>query len=161
MLNLTSLGVASEGNYTCAGVNYLGAGEPQSLVLDIAGVQTTFLLFVQQPFPAPPHLIDGPSEFTGVVVGEDAGLSCHVECSPLCTIEWLVDGDLVGDETASVDDEGGSGDELMSIGGYTVEMEEVEEDEENNQFSSVVSTLSWKQLLHIDGNITFACRCQT
>jgi len=145
MLNLTSLGVASEGNYTCAGVNYLGAGEPQSLILDIA---------------APPHLIDGPSEFTGVVVGEEASLSCHVECSPLCVIEWLVDGDLVEDETASEDEEGGSGDELLSIGGYAVQMEEMEEDEENNQFSSVVSTISWKQLLHIDGNITFACRVQ-
>ena len=37
MLNLTSVGVASQGNYTCAGVNYLGVGEPQSLILDIAG----------------------------------------------------------------------------------------------------------------------------
>ena len=37
MLNLTSLGVASQGNYTCAGVNYLGVGEPQSLILDITG----------------------------------------------------------------------------------------------------------------------------
>ena len=38
MLNLTSLGVASQGNYSCAGVNYLGAGQPQSsLFLDITG----------------------------------------------------------------------------------------------------------------------------
>ena len=65
------------------------------------------------------------------------------------------------EETVS-EDEGGSGDgQLMSIGGYTVESEEMEEDEENNQFSSVISTLSWKQLLHIDGNFTIACRCQT
>ena len=93
-----------------------------------------------------------------MVVGEEASLSCHVECSPLCAIEWLVDGDIVSDETASVDEEGGSGDEMLSVGGYTVEMEELEEDEENNQFSSVISTLSWKQLLHIDGNFTIACR---
>jgi len=143
MLNLTSVGVASQGNYTCAGVNYLGVGEPQSLILDIA---------------APPHLIDGPSELTGVVVGEEASLMCHVECSPLCRIEWLVDGDLV-DETES-EDEGGSGDGQLSFGGYTVHTEEVEEDEENNQFSSVLSTISWKQLFHIDGNFTIACRVQ-
>jgi hypothetical protein len=98
-----------------------------------------------------------------VVVGEEASLSCHVECSPLCAIQWLVDGDLVVAETEPADDEGGSGDGLLSTGGYnlyTVEMEEVDEDEENNQFSSVVSTLSWKQLLHIDGNFTIACRVQ-
>jgi len=143
MLNLTSLGVASQGNYTCAGVNHLGAGQPQSLFLDIT---------------APPHLIEGPSDFTGVVVGEETSLKCHVECSPLCGIEWLVDGELV-DETV-VEDEGGSGDGQLSIGGYTVEMEDLEEDEEKNQFSSVISTLSWKQLLHIDGNFTIACRVQ-
>lgn len=49
---------------------------------------------------------------------------------------------------------------MLSVGGYTVEMEELEENEENNQFSSVISTLSWKQLLHIDGNFTIACRVQ-
>ena len=70
-----------------------------------------------------------------------------------------MDGDLV-DETES-EDEGGSGDGQLSFGGYTVHMEEVEEDEENNQFSSVLSTISWKQLFHIDGNFTIACRCQT
>ena len=37
MLNLTSLGVSSQGNYSCAGVNYLGAGESGSLILDITG----------------------------------------------------------------------------------------------------------------------------
>ena len=84
---------------------------------------------------------------------------CHVECSPQCRIEWRVDGDLV-DETES-EDEGGSGDGQLSFEGYTVHMEEVEEDEENNQFSSVLSTISWKQLFHIDGNFTIACRCQT
>ena len=37
MLNLTSLGVSSQGNYSCSGVNYLGAGEAGSLILDITG----------------------------------------------------------------------------------------------------------------------------
>ena len=157
ILNLTSLGVASQGNYSCAGVNHLGAGQPQSLFLDITGATFPSLHSFNNPRPAPPHLIEGPSDFTGVVVGEDASLKCHVECSPLCGIEWLVDGELV-DETV-VEDEGGSGDGQLSIGGYTVEMEELEEDGENNQFSSVISTLSWKQLLHIDGNFTIACRC--
>ena len=49
---------------------------------------------------------------------------------------------------------------LREVFSYAVR-DEFEEDEENNQFSSVISTLSWKQLLHIDGNITFACRWQT
>ena len=118
-----------------------------------------FLLFIHSTSPctAPPHLIEGPSELTGVVIGEEASLKCHVECGPLCAIEWLLDGELI-DETV-VEEEEGSGEEQLSVGGYTVEMEELEEEKENNQFSSVMSTLSWKQLLHIDGNFTIACRC--
>ena len=159
MLNLTSLGAASQGNYTCAGVNYLGVGESASVFLEITGEEkkTSHFLFVQFPLPAPPHLIDGPSEFTGVVLGEEASITCHVECSPLCGIQWLVDGELL--DQAAEEDEGGSGDWQLSIGQYTVEVEEVEEDEDH--FSSVLSTLAWEQLLNIDSNITIACRWQT
>ena len=59
-----------------------------------------------------------------MVVGEEASITCHVECSPLCGIQWLVDGELL--DQAAEEDEGGSGDWQLSIGRYTVEVEEVE-----------------------------------
>ena len=43
-----------------------------------------------------------------MVVGEEASITCHVECSPLCGIQWLVDGELL--DQAAEEDEGGSGD---------------------------------------------------
>lgn len=45
MLNLTSLGAASQGNYTCAGVNYLGVGESASVFLEITGEEKNNLPF--------------------------------------------------------------------------------------------------------------------
>ena len=56
------------------------------------------------------------------------------------------------------EEDGGSGEGEVVFEGFSVEMEELEEDEESNQFSSIKSTLSWKQLIHIDGNYTIACR---
>ena len=92
-------------------------------------------------------------------MGRKASISCHVECSPLCELEWLVDGELVEENGGEGEEEdGGSGEGEVVFEGYSVEMEELEENEESNQFSSIKSTLSWKQLIHIDGNYTIACR---
>ena len=92
-------------------------------------------------------------------MGREASITCHVECSPLCGLEWLVDGELVEENGGEEEEEdGGSGEGEVVFEGYSVEMEELEEDEKSNQFSSIKSTLSWKQLIHIDGNYTIACR---
>ena len=36
-LNLTELGLSDEGNYSCEGVNSLGNGEPDFLLLEVSG----------------------------------------------------------------------------------------------------------------------------
>ena len=36
-LTLASLGVADQGNYSCAGRNFISAGQPDILVLEITG----------------------------------------------------------------------------------------------------------------------------
>ena len=65
-----------------------------------------------------------------------------MECSPLCTIAWVV-----GEQ--EVEGEGGQ---------YAVEEEQVEEDQDKNQFTSVVSTLTWVQPTIAMSNSSVGCR---
>ena len=65
-----------------------------------------------------------------------------MECSPLCTIAWVV-----GEQ--EVEGEGGQ---------YAVEEEQVEEDQDKNQFTSVVSTLTWTQEERTEEEFNISCR---
>ena len=65
-----------------------------------------------------------------------------MECSPLCTIAWVV-----GEQ--EVEEEGGQ---------YAVEEEQVEEDQDKNQFTSVVSTLTWTQVERTEEEFNISCR---
>jgi hypothetical protein len=64
-----------------------------------------------------------------------------VECSPLCSLEWLVGGEVVTGEE----------------GQFRVEEEQLEGD--RDQFPSILSSLTWLKLDRTDGNTTVACRC--
>ena len=66
----------------------------------------------------------------------------QVECSPMCKIEWLIGEDLVLPDNVE----------------YMIEEEEVEEDKDNNHFSSVTSTLVWLQLDKTINNFSATCR---
>ena len=77
-----------------------------------------------------------------MVVGSETRLTCQFECSPLCRLEWLVDGQLVDEEET-----------------YSVEEEIVEEEKEINQFTGVKSTLTWIQFERIDEEKSVTCRC--
>ena len=68
----------------------------------------------------------------------------QVECSPLCTIDWVI-----GEEEESV-----TGEEEE----YAVKVQEVEEDREKDQFTSVLSTLTWLQPESPVVNFTVGCR---
>ena len=90
-----------------------------------------------------------------VVVGQKTELSCQLECSPLCGLEWLVDGEPVEEE------QGFGGDRWDQPESwdrseqwdqverwdreddFVVDLEELEEDVEIGQFTSVTSTLTW------------------
>ena len=85
--------------------------------------------------------MDELEEETGVVVGSETRLTCQLECSPLCRLEWLVDGQLVDEEET-----------------YSVEEEIVEEEKEMNQFTGVKSTLTWIQLERTDKETSVTCR---
>jgi len=126
-LTLPSLGLADEGTYSCIGVNTLGVGLSDSLQIEVT---------------AGPTMLDALEEETAAVVGYETSLTCQLECSPLCGLEWLVDGQLVGEEEEK----------------YTVEEEIVEEEEEINQFTGVKSALTWHQLERTDDEISITCR---
>ena len=65
-----------------------------------------------------------------------------MECSPLCSIEWVVGEDIVTEEDEQ----------------FTVEEQDVEEDIEKNQFTSVISTLTWLEMDRTEENFTVECR---
>ena len=69
-------------------------------------------------------------------------LYIQVECSPLCTIEWIV-----GEEIVTEEDEQ-----------FKVEEQDIEEDIEKNQFTSVISTLTWLEMDRTEENFTVECR---
>ena len=68
----------------------------------------------------------------------------QVECSPLCTIDWVM-----GEEEESV-----TGEEEE----YEVKVQDVEEDREKDQFTSVLSTLTWLQPESPVMNFSVGCR---
>ena len=76
-------------------------------------------------------------------------LNCHLECHPACAIEWLVDGTPL--------EEGGFIMEEEAVE-HNVSEEEMEEDEESNQFSSLLSTLTWQQMKNIEEDFNITCR---
>jgi len=125
-LTLPSLGLTDEGTYSCMGVNTLGVGLSDSLQIEVT---------------AGPTILNALDEETSAVVGYETSLTCQLECSPRCGLEWLVDGQLVDEEEK-----------------YTVEEEIVEEEEEKNQFTGVKSTLTWHQLEKTDEEISITCR---
>ena len=83
-----------------------------------------------------------------MVSGNQVALTCHLECSPGCAVEWLVDGNPLEGEFIMEE-------EAVE---HNVTEEEMEEDEESNQFSSILSTLTWQQLKNIEDDFNMTCR---
>jgi len=166
ILFLEELSVESESNYSCTGVNSAGTNFGESFFLDVFVGPT----FIETPEPE-------------VVMEDDyqwVNLTCQVECSPFCNVEWfrnmekIEGGDMYrallksSDNTelfrdyevmisTAVDPEDENGeDELKLLVGeemigdeedmgeifFLVNVEARQPDSENNQFESIVSTLS-------------------
>ena len=75
-------------------------------------------------------------------------LTCHLECSPLCGVEWLVDGMSLEDGLLLEEEEVE----------HNITEEVIDEDEEADQFSSIMSTLTWHQLKNIEDDFNITCR---
>ena len=146
---MASLAVADNGNYSCAGRNPIGVGESDLIFLDIAGIFliSSISLYIDN-CPAPPHMLEGLSEETVVVSGNEVALTCHLECSPDCALEWLIDGIPLEDGFVMEEDEVE----------HNISEEVMEEDVESNQFSSISSTLTWHQLRNVEEDFNITCR---
>ncbi|XP_077283136.1 nephrin-like [Arctopsyche grandis] len=65
-------------NFTCRAVNEAGMGEAATVLLEVL---------------APPAFINNFPPYTGALYNSDSiNISCRVECSPPCTVQWLKDG---------------------------------------------------------------------
>ena len=83
-----------------------------------------------------------------ILIKTKVTLTCHLECSPLCGVEWLVDGMLLEDVLILEEEEVE----------HNITEEVIDEDEEADQFSSIVSTLTWHQLKNIEDDFNITCR---
>jgi len=134
-LTLKDIGLASQKNISCSAINEIGAGESDTLQLEVL---------------APPQFIEKLEEEAMFLSdGDDLVLECQVECAPLCTIEWLKNDEII------------AGDDIL----YTIEENIVPENPDTNMFTSVLSRLSWNlenfpgnKLDHNELNFTISCQ---
>merc|ERR1711892_954381 len=134
-LTLSDIGLASQENFSCSAVNEIGAGESDTLQLEV---------FV------PPTFIETlPKETSFLSNEEDLSLMCQVECAPFCSIVWLKNDEIISDDEDI----------------YSIEESVVPENIETNTFASVLSRLSWNlenfpenKLDHNELNFTISCQ---
>ncbi|XP_060807894.1 hemicentin-1 [Amyelois transitella] len=100
-------------NFSCRGTNAGGAGEPAYVNIDVL---------------APPSFKYAMNHYSGALYkSQNISLSCTVECAPLCTVEWLKDGQVIDKN----DDR------------YYVESRKIEPQVNRNDFEATESTLHW------------------
>lgn len=134
-LTLNDIGLASQENISCSAINEIGAGESDTLQLEVL---------------APPTFIKKLAEETTFLSdGDDLSLQCQVECAPLCTVEWLKNDEIIDRDS-----------DLFSI-----EQSIIPENPDTNTFTSVLSRLSWNlenfqdnKLDHNELNFTISCQ---
>lgn len=104
---------------------------------------------------APPNFISALSNYHDVPLNaKEISLSCHVECDPICNVNWRRNGIPV--------DLNNEDDEFLKF--YTIQNTELPADPANNQFKSIVSTLKWntelfpgEQLDRYNDNANYTC----
>ena len=77
ILNLTQLGLADEGNYSCVGVNSQGEGQTDNILLEVTGCYP-YENFFAPSISAPPRFLQSLPEMTTLVEGEDVEFLCQV-----------------------------------------------------------------------------------
>ncbi|XP_037073328.1 hemicentin-1-like [Pollicipes pollicipes] len=98
---------------------------------------------------AKPRFIERPSPYVGALINSSSiAVTCRVECSPLCELEWLKDGQVIEDGSY-----------------YSIKTGALEPDPRTNDFESVVSTLTWnitawpnQTLDRVRDNANYTCR---
>nr|CAD7396629.1 unnamed protein product [Timema poppensis] len=128
----------TESNFTCLAYNEGGEGEPATIYIDVL---------------APPAFIGRLPLYHGALVtAQNVSVSCRVECSPLCAVHWLKNGQHLGDTSRA-----GSQ--------YRVNNTVLPPDTRSGDFESTLSTLVWNmaawpggRLDRIHDNDNYTCQ---
>ncbi|XP_044766559.1 uncharacterized protein LOC123322654 isoform X3 [Coccinella septempunctata] len=123
-------------NFTCIPQNDGGQGKPDTVEINV---------------DAPPSFIQNLIPYQGILYNsKNISLTCRVECWPVCSIVWLIDGKPLDKNTSSL---------------YYVRTEIYPSDVKKNDFESVESTLIWNltawphhQLDKSAPNTNYTCR---
>ncbi|XP_045485352.1 uncharacterized protein LOC110992992 isoform X2 [Pieris rapae] len=101
-------------NFSCRGVNAGGEGEPAFVNVDVL---------------APPSFKYAMNHYSGALYkSQNISLSCTVECAPLCSVQWLKDGQII--DPAKTDR-------------YYVVDRKIPPQVNRNDFEATESTLHW------------------
>ncbi|XP_035207910.1 B-cell receptor CD22-like [Stegodyphus dumicola] len=130
LLHLKPITVTTQGNYSCAAVNDIGPGPASYFSLSAV---------------APPAFVKKLPERGGVLRNTtNVQLFCHVECHPLCELEWLRNNESLRDSIV-----------------FESKLAHHRPDPRRNLFSSISSVLTWNMsLLPVNSfdYATFTCR---
>lgn len=132
---IDSVTLEVESNFTCLAYNEGGEGDPANVYIDVY---------------APPAFIERLLLYNGALANaSNINISCRVECSPLCAIQWLKDGKLLNLNSSSL---------------YTTNETIIPPDTRTNDFESIKSTLIWNmtawpggQLDRIHDSAAYTC----
>ncbi|CAH2061674.1 unnamed protein product, partial [Iphiclides podalirius] len=101
-------------NFSCRGNNSAGEGPPAYAAIDVL---------------APPSFKYAMNQYSGALYrSQDISLSCTVECAPLCSVQWLKDGQVI---------------DLEKTDRYYVVERNIEPQVNRNDFEATESTLHW------------------
>ncbi|KAJ0170416.1 hypothetical protein K1T71_013787 [Dendrolimus kikuchii] len=101
-------------NFSCRGINAGGEGEGATTSIDVL---------------APPSFKYAMNHYSGALYkSQNISLSCTVECAPLCSVQWLKDGQVIDPEKTDR---------------YYVVERKIEPQVNRNDFEATESTLHW------------------
>uniref|UniRef100_A0A8D8XSH0 Hemicentin-2 n=1 Tax=Cacopsylla melanoneura TaxID=428564 RepID=A0A8D8XSH0_9HEMI len=129
----------TKANFTCQAVNAGGKGQSDTKYIDVY---------------APPQIINRPNQYTGVLLNsQNVNISCHVECYPLCEIEWYKNHKKMDFRLPEISDR------------YSVQVNIVPPNLSTNDFESVKSELLWNMNAWPNGqldpnldNVNYTCQ---
>ncbi|XP_059047752.1 hemicentin-1 isoform X2 [Achroia grisella] len=100
-------------SFSCRGINAGGEGEPATTSIDVL---------------APPSFKYAMNHYSGALYkSQNISLSCTVECAPLCSVQWLKDGQVIDEKNER----------------YYVVTRKIEPQVNRNDFEATESTLHW------------------
>ncbi|XP_039761639.1 hemicentin-1 isoform X2 [Pararge aegeria] len=122
-------------NFSCRGINTGGEGEAAFVNIDVL---------------APPSFKYAMNHYSGALYkSQNISLSCTVECAPLCSVDWLKDGQVINPEKTDK---------------YYVVERKIEPQVNRNDFEATESTLHWNMsawpggVLSRGDSVRYTCR---